>query len=223
MSLGLVFLLVLIVCFAFVVLFTRPSQTDVAVQRRLKSLSEHERERPADATILKQERLSPSPWLDELLFRIPGTIGLLDLVKQRVVDYFGNTVILTTHILGEVENLCHRLAILYRGQLVVCDSVQKLKANSQIYDKYSLVIRNYPTEYLSEFDKIHGVISCSKKLQEDGSISMELHLAKYSMALSHILQCILQKNAEILRCSAEEPSFDEAYSAIIRGLQDNTP
>ena len=93
MSLGLVFLLVLIVCFAFVVFFTRPSQTDVAVQRRLKSLSEHERERPADATILKQERLSPSPWLDELLFRIPGTIGLLDLVKQAGSDWWVSSIV----------------------------------------------------------------------------------------------------------------------------------
>src|SRR5262249_60532129 len=88
MSLGMVFLLVLIVCFAFVVLFTRPSQTDVAVQRRLRSLAEQERdrERPTEGTILKQDRLSPTPWLDELLFRIPGTTGLLDLVKQAGSD-----------------------------------------------------------------------------------------------------------------------------------------
>src|SRR5215470_16299047 len=93
MSLGLVFLLVLIVCFAFVVFFTRPSQTDVAIQRRLKSLSEHERERPADATILKQDRLSPTPWLDELLFRIPGTVGLLDLVKQAGSDWWVSSIV----------------------------------------------------------------------------------------------------------------------------------
>jgi len=148
--------------------------------------------------------------------------SLLALIKQRVVDYFGNTVILTTHILGEVEDLCHRLAILHRGQIVVCSSGHELKTNSQIYNKYSIVIRNYPSEYLSEFENIHGVICCSKKLQEDSSISMEFHLAKGSLALSNILQCIMQKHADILRCSAEEPSFDEVYSAIIRGLQDNT-
>jgi tight adherence protein B len=95
MSLGLVFLLVLIVCFAFVVLFTRPSQTDVAVQRRLRSLAEQERdrERPTEGTILKQDRLSPTPWLDELLFRIPGTTGLLDLVKQAGSDWWVSSIV----------------------------------------------------------------------------------------------------------------------------------
>src|SRR5262245_27308639 len=94
MSLGLVFLLVLTVCFAFVVLFTRPSQTDVAIQRRLKSLAEQERERrPSEGNILKQDRLSPTPWLDELLFRIPGTVGLLDLVKQAGSDWWVSSIV----------------------------------------------------------------------------------------------------------------------------------
>jgi|RhiMetdeSRZDD1v2_1073273.scaffolds.fasta_scaffold69258_4 tight adherence protein B len=93
MSLGLVFLLVLVVCFAFVVLFTRPSQADVAVQRRLKSLAEQERDRPTEGTILKQDRLSPTPWLDELLFRIPGTTGLLDLVKQAGSDWWVSSIV----------------------------------------------------------------------------------------------------------------------------------
>src|SRR5262249_54545920 len=95
MSLGMVFLLVLIVCFAFVVLFTRPSQTDVAVQRRLRSLAEQERdrERPTEGTILKQDRLSATPWLDELLFRIPGTTGLLDLVKQAGSDWWVSSIV----------------------------------------------------------------------------------------------------------------------------------
>src|SRR5262249_16061931 len=93
MSLGLVFLLVLIVCFAFVVFFTRPSQTDVAIQRRLKSLAEQDRERPAEGTILNQDRLSPTPLLDELLFRIPGTTGLLDLVKQAGSDWWVSSIV----------------------------------------------------------------------------------------------------------------------------------
>src|SRR5215472_15452315 len=94
MSLGLVFLFVLIVCFAFVVLFTRPSQTDAAIQRRLKALAEQEKGRPTtDATILKQDRLSPTPWLDELLFRIPGTTGLLDLVKQAGSDWWVSSIV----------------------------------------------------------------------------------------------------------------------------------
>jgi tight adherence protein B len=98
MSLTLVFVLVLIVCFAFVVLFTKPTQTEAAVQRRLASLAEEDKPQHAESTILKQDKLSPTPWLDELLVRVPGTIALLDLVKQAGSDWWVSSVILRSLI-----------------------------------------------------------------------------------------------------------------------------
>jgi len=93
MSLSLLFFLVLIVCFAFVVLFTKPSQTEVAVRRRLATLSEDDKPKSSDSTILKVDKLSPTPWLDELLARTPGTIALLDLIKQAGSDWWVSSVI----------------------------------------------------------------------------------------------------------------------------------
>src|SRR5262249_17068595 len=93
MSLSLLFFLVLIVCFAFVVLFTKPSQTEVAVRRRLATLSEDDKPKTSDSTILKQDKLSPTPWLDELLARTPGTMALLDLIKQAGSDWWVSSVI----------------------------------------------------------------------------------------------------------------------------------
>jgi tight adherence protein B len=98
MSLTLVFFLVLIVCFAFVVLFTKPTQTEAAVQRRLASLAEEDKPRNVESTILKQDKLSPTPWLDELLVRVPGTIALLDLVKQAGSDWWVSSVIFSSII-----------------------------------------------------------------------------------------------------------------------------
>src|SRR5262249_42181945 len=93
MSLTLVFLLVLLVCFAFVVLFTKPSQTEVAVRRRFASLADEDKAKPVESTILKQDKLSPTPWLDELLARVPGSIALLDLIKQAGSDWWVSSVI----------------------------------------------------------------------------------------------------------------------------------
>jgi tight adherence protein B len=93
MSLTLVFVLVLIICFAFVVLFTKPSQTEVAVRRRFATVADEDQARPAEGTILKQDRLSPSPVLDDLLIRILGTLALLDLVKQSGTGWWVSSVI----------------------------------------------------------------------------------------------------------------------------------
>ena len=82
MSLALIFLLVLIVCFGLVLLLTRASKTEMAIRRGLASLSEEYRAKPLVSTILKQERLSQVLWLDDLLAKLPFSWRLLDLIKQ---------------------------------------------------------------------------------------------------------------------------------------------
>src|SRR5215471_19847909 len=93
MSLNLLFLLILAVSFAFAVYFLRPSQTEVAVRRRFATVAGEDKDRPIDSTILKQERFSPSPWIDELLMRVPGSVALLDLVKQSGTDWWVSSII----------------------------------------------------------------------------------------------------------------------------------
>ena len=82
MSLALIFLLVLIVCFGLVLLLTRASKTEMAIRRGLASLSEEYRAKPLVSTILKQERLSQVLWLDDLLAKLQFSWRLLDLIKQ---------------------------------------------------------------------------------------------------------------------------------------------
>jgi len=82
MFLALIFLLVLIVCFGFVLLLTRASKTEMAIRRGLASLSEESRAKPLVTTILKEERLSQARWLDDLLANVQFSWRLLDLIKQ---------------------------------------------------------------------------------------------------------------------------------------------
>jgi ABC-2 type transport system ATP-binding protein len=70
----------------------------------------------------------------ELLFLDEPTIGLDVVAKQRVRDFLvsinrdeGVTVLLTTHDLGDIERLCHRLLVLDRGRLIWDGSIADLK------------------------------------------------------------------------------------------------
>lgn len=50
------------------------------------------------------------------------------LVKQLCADY-GTTVVLTTHFLEEADNLCHRVAIMHGGQVIITGTPTHLKAS----------------------------------------------------------------------------------------------
>ncbi|MCI4435514.1 MAG: multidrug ABC transporter ATP-binding protein, partial [Ignisphaera sp.] len=54
-------------------------------------------------------------------------------VRQLIAKYnreYGVTVLLSSHNMLEVETLCHRVGILYRGMLVAEGSVEELKTKT---------------------------------------------------------------------------------------------
>lgn len=66
-----------------------------------------------------------------LIFDEP-TSGLDVLVARNVIDEIkalrdqGKCIIFSTHIMREVEKLCHRIAIIYRGRILAIGSVKEL-------------------------------------------------------------------------------------------------
>lgn len=78
-----------------------------------------------------------------LIFDEP-TSGLDVLVARNVIDEIkslrdqGKCIIYSTHIMSEVEKLCHRVAIIYRGRILAMGSVQELTAHQQIPDMEEL-------------------------------------------------------------------------------------
>ncbi|MBR8838226.1 MAG: ATP-binding cassette domain-containing protein [Stigonema ocellatum SAG 48.90 = DSM 106950] len=72
----------------------------------------------------------------KILFLDEPTVGLdprarnqvWELLEQLRTNY-GTTILLTTHFLEEADNLCHRVAIMHRGQEVVTGTPAELKAS----------------------------------------------------------------------------------------------
>ena len=78
--------------------------------------------------------MAPQP---ELLVLDEPTSGLDTLVRRRFLESMvdvaatGRTVLLSSHQIGEVERVADFVAILHGGRLVVCDSLESLKAQHE--------------------------------------------------------------------------------------------
>ena len=80
----LLFILLLISSFGVVLYFLKPTKTEAAVEQHLATI-EDSRSAGVTAdgtTILKQAPLSSNPAVDDLIRRLPGTLGLASLIKQ---------------------------------------------------------------------------------------------------------------------------------------------
>src|ERR1700674_4991259 len=78
----LLFILLLIVTFAVLLYFLRPTATESAVQQHLEHIEESRAVEGDGTTILKAEPLSTTPWVDELIREMPGSAGLARLIRQ---------------------------------------------------------------------------------------------------------------------------------------------
>jgi len=87
----------------------------------------------------------------ELIFLDEPTSGLDPIGSREVKDLIldlkekGKTVVLCSHLLGDVENVCDRIAMLVQGRLRTMGSVNELLSVS---DSVELTIRNLPPETL---------------------------------------------------------------------------
>src|SRR5438132_7742266 len=100
MSPVILFGLLLVVSFGVLYQFLKPSRTEAAVQQRLAGIE------PAGdigdgTTILRQDRVSSNPWLDDLIRQLPGSLALLRLVQQAGKDWSVTSVFLLS-LIGSV-------------------------------------------------------------------------------------------------------------------------
>jgi len=103
-----------------------------------------------------------------ILFLDEATTGMDAVIKRRVVDLIreqaknGRTILLTTQVLSEAEELCERVAIIDHGKLKALGDVHELKRMARdVYD-VTLSFENVPTALL-EFLQRDEIMRCEQQ------------------------------------------------------------
>ncbi len=83
------------------------------------------------------------------------TSGLDPLGRHELLEHLrelsreqGVTVVFSSHILSDVETLCHRVAALHHARLIACDEIARLKqrhAAATMDDLYLALVRSQPS------------------------------------------------------------------------------
>lgn len=139
--------------------------------------------------------------------------NLMELVRERVVEQLENTVILTTHIAREVEQLCHRIATLNHGVLTFVGPVEALEASLDRTVTYTLTVSGLTDLLIDRLRARNGVLGCTSSIV-DGLHELELVFARDTITLSDVLRLLLFNGVEILRCSVKERSLEETFRAV---------
>jgi ABC-2 type transport system ATP-binding protein len=149
------------------------------------------------------------------------TLGL-DVTAARAVRRFvrgwmdedpGRTMVLTTHYLVEAEELCDRIAIVHRGQVLACDTPARLKQRVHRYPVFELTLAAGGPASWNDIDRLHGVKHCAAT-ESPTSIDLEVTLEQEGI-VGAVVQHVLAGGGRIVSLTKVEPKLEDAFLALV--------
>jgi len=114
----------------------------------------------------------------------------------------GVTIILTTHYLFEAQEMCNRIAIIDKGNLVALDTTQKLLDRIQT-KKINFKVKNIDKNKILEMEGIHFKINSSESI----SVTYE----KNSLNFGEIINYLNQNNIKILDIVTKDGDLEDVF------------
>lgn len=156
-----------------------------------------------------------------ILFLDEPTIGLDVVAKQAIREFLrkinrerGVTMILTTHDLREIEELCQRVLIIDKGKLVFDGSMDALKAEA--VDTVELRFRMAHT--LDAAWQPDGLSRPGVKWTPKGA-ELLAHLSKEAPPRAEVIRAALDHfGPEVQDIAIEEPEIEEIVRRIYKGV-----
>ena len=137
----------------------------------------------------------------------PQTSLIVRNLIKRIND-FGTTVVLTTHLMNEVENLADRIAIMKSGKILTISTLNELKSNfdSKIKKVKLNLERDFP---IGDAQKLFAVLEDVKNVKQDPG-SLEIFY-KSSKTLEKILYIITEKHLPVSSFNTFTPTLEEIF------------
>lgn len=146
----------------------------------------------------------PTAGLDPTQIR--STRGLIRELGQE------HTVLLSTHILSEVEMTCDRVIIIHRGRVVAADSLENL--SQQQGEKTSLVATFDGFVDPAAFEALPGVTSFAPE-SAPGGYKLRFLAADMAEVGARITQVAAARNFRLRELRQERPSLEEMFVEIV--------
>ena len=153
----------------------------------------------------------------EVLILDEPTIGLdpAQVVEVRsIIREIGKerTVLLSTHILSEAQQLCDRVLIINKGHIVAEDTPENLQARLVGAERSILRIKGDAEELMPLISKIIGVQDI--KIRPDGA--MEFQFAPGVDVRPEVAKTVVQSGFDLLELSPVGLSLEEIFLELTR-------
>lgn len=130
--------------------------------------------------------------------------GLRKLIRE--LKKSGVTVLLTTHLIPEAEELCDRIAIIVKGKILLIDTVSGIRHRVKETEILDISISPFSESIIDQMKEIGGIEKAAK---------VDSHLRLYGNdILKHlpaITEFLAKARIDILSIQSMNPSLEDAF------------
>ena len=158
----------------------------------------------------------------EVVFLDEPTLGLDPAGQQQVLDIVANlarehgvTVVLSTHALAEVEQLCNRVVIIHRGRVVADGTVAEIVHRSAVPLRGSVLVPPEMREHAVEVLAAQRIAARAPLHDHPDEIAFTLPSdASTEQASTMVLRCLLDVGVPVLGFAIERGRLTDAFAAL---------
>ncbi|MCR4580089.1 MAG: ABC transporter ATP-binding protein [Treponema sp.] len=125
------------------------------------------------------------------------------------------TVIVSTHILSEVETICSRAIIIAGGKLVADSSIENLKNSIGSSSSVSITLAGKASEEACEIAKaINGVSGISVNQLEDGKAQLTISVNGDAEIRPQLIKELVEKGFDLYEATISKNSLEDVFHAL---------
>jgi ABC-2 type transport system ATP-binding protein len=133
-------------------------------------------------------------------------------VRELIKGLAGNhTVVLSTHILPEVEQTCHRVIIIDRGRIVAVDTPQNLRFQLQGAERIFVEVAGPAGEVMAKLRATPGVINVRELNAQNGQHRFQIEGQLHKDIRSDLARAIVQSGWGLLELQSASMSLEDIF------------
>lgn len=141
-----------------------------------------------------------------------------DLIKSLAGDH---TIILSTHILPEVEQTCEQVLIINKGKLVATDSVRNLQARARGAESIVVEVagrngRLDAPQVQQKLERVAGVSQVALKQNVDSTAVFELESSKGQLVRGDVARAVVESGWDLNELRPAAVSLEEIFLQLTK-------
>ena len=138
-------------------------------------------------------------------------IEIRELIRQLAKKH---TVILSSHILAEVREVCDYILIISKGKLVASDTPENLERNLGDSDLIEIETKASPDEVRRILETLDGIRSISTKHLENGITWAQVQEKKNTDIREKVFQAFAQNHQPLLKLNPLQVSLEDVFMEL---------